>query len=125
LLKHIYHEVEKFLFLKVFRWFISTSGCPWPKATVKPLCENPGPMPVAKSGVEITKGEITARELLESFVPGESTIEVPSIWIVKKCHPPCCRSEEELLLLKKQPWLLLAALAALQIQRWKEKEKEK
>jgi hypothetical protein len=50
---------------------------------------------------------------------------VPSIWIVKKCHPPCCRSEKELLLLKKQLWLLLAALAALQIQRWKEKEKEK
>jgi hypothetical protein len=21
----------------------NTSGCPWPKATLKPLCENPGP----------------------------------------------------------------------------------
>jgi hypothetical protein len=48
-----------------------------------------------------TKGEIMKGRYHENFVPGESTIEVPSIWVVKKCHLPCCRSEEELLLLTK------------------------
>ncbi len=32
--------IDKFIYSPLFHF---TSGCPWPMATLKPRCENPGP----------------------------------------------------------------------------------
>ncbi len=51
--------------------FKKTSGCPWPKATLKPLCENPGPK------VEIPSLENHVLKTISKNFPGPK-VEISS-----------------------------------------------